>query len=201
MKIRHAVLVLSLVLLFAGASFAQVVDPPRIIFGNVENFNTFTVSACTPTADVTEPCTAALDTSGDATLSITNDIRAGLSDLTITVGCTLIAGGATCDAAKLGSTPDPCQIAGYDNFGFTSHTQTSPWACNFSGGSVGLNDIIVLALKGYCTAQPCSTGNPSLGAVNFSIDVPEPSTILLLWMGLAAVMVWRKRVKSITQDA
>jgi hypothetical protein len=199
MKIRHAVLLVSLVLLFAGASFAQVVDPPRIIFGNESTFNAFTISECTPTAEVPEPCQAQLTPSGDATLSIGNDIRAGLSDLTITVGCIATAGGPTCDAAKLGSTPDPCSIAeGYD--GFTSHTQTSPWACDFSGGSIALNDIIVLDLVGYCTAQPCD-GTNSLNRVNFSLDVPEPSTILLLWMGLAAVMVWRKRVKSITQDA
>ena len=196
MKIRHTVLLVSLVLLFAGASFGQVLDPPRIIFGN-ESTPTFTISECTPTAEVPEPCTATLTASGDARLSILNDLRAGLSDLTITVGCTF---SSTCDAARLGSTPDPCQIAeGYD--GFTSHIQTSPWACNFSGGSVALNDTIVLDLVGYCTGQPCGISNPSLGAVNFSIDTPEPSTILLLWMGLAAVMVWRKRVKSITQDA
>jgi hypothetical protein len=197
MKIRHTVLLVSLVLLFAGASFGQVLDPPRIIFGN-ESTPTFTISECTPTAEDTEPCTASLNTSGDVTLSILNDIRAGLSDLTITVGCIAIAGGPTCEAAKLGNT-DPCLIAeGYD--GFTSHTQTSPWACNFSGGSVALGDTIVLDLVGYCTAQPC-TGSNSLNSVNFGLDVPEPSTILLLWMGLAAVMVWRKRVKSITQDA
>lgn len=53
MKMRHAVLLVSLVLLFAGTSFAGVVDPPRIIFGGVPTtINMFGFNACTPASTI-----------------------------------------------------------------------------------------------------------------------------------------------------
>lgn len=127
-----------------------------------------------------------------------------LHNVTITVEFPLdnTLGSMPC-AIATGTEYDPATL-----YGFDSAIQTAPNACTFMDAplsGVGPGKIFELDLVGFCTSQPCSTTMPfnSRGTLTFGLTTtaPEPGTILLLGMGLAAVMVWRKRVNSITQSA
>jgi opacity protein-like surface antigen len=173
MKVLCLVVVLSFASLFAHVAAADSIDP-RIAFGGSGS-----ISASCPTYDDSSAC----DMTGSTltiTATLSNDETGGTVDLYDGTGADLTSLTITDTDLPVGE----ILSCGAPTEYFTTVTQTGPDSCTFSG----MSDALPAGSTGGIILSDFDANS----TIDLLVTTPEPSSMLLLGMGLLSVFATRK---------